>query len=193
MLRFRIVPAVIAAVFTLAAGGAAFASSEGHEGGREIAAMLAAKTSAAEASATAEQQTGGRAMKIDIEKDNGAYLYEIKTMSQDKISEVFVDPDSGKVVRSDDKGLFARFFDDEDREEFAKVAAAPTTLAAAIATAEQHTGGKAIEARVDDDDDTVVFKIEVAKDNVVHKVMVDGATGKVLRVKTAENGEHDED
>jgi uncharacterized membrane protein YkoI len=193
MLRFRIVPAVIAAAFTLAAGGAAFASPEGHEGGREIAAMLAAKTSAAEAIATAEQQTGGRAMKIDIEKDNGAYLYEIKTMSQDKISEVFVDPDSGKVVRSDDKGLFARFFDDEDREEFAKVAAAPTTLAAAIATAEQHTGGKAIEARVDDDDDTVVFKIEVAKDNVVHKVMVDGATGKVLRVKTAENGEHDED
>jgi uncharacterized membrane protein YkoI len=193
MLCSRIVPAALAAVFALAAGGAAFASAEEHEGGREIAAVLAARTSAAEAIATAEQRTGGRAMKIDIDGENGAYLYEVTTVSKDTITQVFVDPASGKVMRSEDQGLFARVFDSEDQDELAKLVSSSTTLAAAIATAEQQTGGKAIEARVDDEDDTVMFKVKVAKDKVVSKVMIDSATGKIVKVKTAENGEHDED
>jgi uncharacterized membrane protein YkoI len=192
MIRSKILPATMAAVFVLGAGGAAVASSDEHEGGREIAAVLAAKTSVAEAIAAAEQHAGGRAMKIDIEKDNGAYVYEIKTVSKDKITEVLVDPASGKVVRTDDEGLIARIFDSEDRDELAKLTTSSTTLAAAIATAEQHTGGKAIEARVDDDD-TMLFKVEVAKGNTVHKVMVDGATGKVVKVKTSEDDEDDDD
>jgi uncharacterized membrane protein YkoI len=106
MIRSKILPAAMAAVFALGATGSALASSEEHEGGREIAAALAAKTS--------------------------------------------------------------------------------------IATAEQHTGGKAIEARVDDDDDTMLFKVKVAKDNAVHKVMVDGATGKVVRVKSTGDDEDDD-
>jgi uncharacterized membrane protein YkoI len=127
-----------------------------------------------------------------MDKDNGAYVYEIKTVSKDKITEVLVDPASGKVVRTDDKGLIARVFDSEDEDELARLTASSTTLAAAIATAEQHTGGKAIEARVDDDDDTMLFKVEVAKDNTVHKVMVDGVTGKVVKVRSAKDEEDDD-
>lgn len=193
MIRSKMLPAAMAAVFALGTGGAAFASSGDHEDGREIAAVLAAKTTVAEAIAAAEQHSGGRAMKIDIEKDNGAYLYEIKTVSKDKITEVLVDPASGKVVRTDDEGLIARIFDSEDQDELAKLAASPTTLAAVIATAEQHTGGKAIEARVDDDDDTMLFKVEVAKDNALQKVMVDIATGKVVKVKTTKDDDDDDD
>jgi len=192
MLHSKILPATMAAVFVLGATGAAFASSEDHEGGREIAAALDAKTSVVEAIAAAERQTGGRAMKIDIEKDNGAYLYEVKTVSKDKITRIFVDPASGKVVRSDDEGLIDRVFDSEDQDELAKLTGSTTTLAAAIATAEQHTGGKAIEARVDDDDDTMLFKVKVAKDNALQKVMVDIATGKVVKVKTDEHEEDDD-
>ena len=192
MIRSKILPAAMAAVFALGATGSALASSEEHEGGREVAAALAAKTSVAEAIAAAEQHSGGRAMKIDMDKDNGAYVYEIKTVSKDKITEVLVDPTSGKVMRTDDEGLIARIFDSEDEDELARLAATSTTLAAAIATAEQHTGGKAIEARVDDDDDTMLFKVKVAKDNAVHKVMVDGATGKVVRVKSTGDDEDDD-
>jgi len=194
MIRSKILPATMAAVFALGTAGAAFASSGEHGDGREIAAVLDAKISVAEAIAAAEQHSGGRAMKIDIDDENGAYLFEVKTVSKEKITEIFVDPASGKVVRSDDEGLIARIFDREDQDELAKLAASPTTLAAAIATAEQHTGGKAIEARVDDDDDNAMsFKVEVAKDNAVHKVIVDGATGKVVKVKTADHDEDDDD
>lgn len=193
MFRSRFLPVTMAAVFALGASGAAFAAAGEKENGQEIAAVLAAKTSVAQAIGAAEQQTGGRAMKIDVEKENGTYLYEIKTVSKDRVVQVFVDPASGQVVRTEDEGLIAKVFDREDQEEFAKLAASSTTLAAAVATAEQHTGGKAIEASFDNEDGTMLFEVEVAKDNAVHKVMIDTANGNVLKVATGEDGERGED
>ncbi len=192
MFHSKFIPATMAAVVALGATQAAFAKSEEHENGQEIAAVLGAKTSVAQAIAAAEQKTGGRAMKIDVEKEKGAYLYEVKTVAKDKISEVFVDLVSGQVTRTDDEGLIARIFDREDRDELAKLAALPTTLAAAIATAEQHTGGKAIEARFDDENGALLFKVEVAKDNTTQRVKIDGVTGKVVKVSAAEDGEHED-
>lgn len=193
MFRSKMLPAAMAAVIAVGATGSAFASPGENENDREIAAVLGAKTSITQAIAAAEKQSGGRAMKIDVEKENGAFLYEVKTVSKDKITEVLVDPASGQVVRTDDEGVIARIFDRDDQDELARLAASPTTLAAAIATAEQHTGGKAIEARVDDDDDTMTFKVEVAKDNAVHKVRVDSATGKVMKVIVAKHEDDDDD
>jgi uncharacterized membrane protein YkoI len=193
MFHSKILPAALAAVIAVGASGAAFAATGGNEEGQETAAVLGAKTSVAQAVAAAEQQTGGRAMKIDVERENGAYLYEVKTVSKDKVYEVFVDPASGQVVRTDDEGLIAKVFDREDQDEFSKLGASSTTLAQAIATAEQHTGGKAIEASFDNEDGTMLFEIEVAKDNAVHKVMIDSANGKVLNTMAAEDGDHDED
>jgi len=93
----------MAALFALSASGAALAAAGEGESGQEIAAVLKAKISVVQAIATAEQQTGGRAMKIDVEKKNGAYLYEVKTVSKDRVVEVFVDPVSGQVIRAEDE------------------------------------------------------------------------------------------
>ncbi|MEQ8399270.1 MAG: PepSY domain-containing protein [Gammaproteobacteria bacterium] len=193
MFRSKILPATMAAVIVLGASGAAFAATGENEDSQEIAAVLGAKTSIAQAIAAAERQTGGRAVKIDFEKEKGAYLYEVKTVSKDKVAEVFVDPASGQVVRTDDEGLISKIFDREDQDEFSKPAASSTTLAAAIATAEQHTGGKAIEASFDNEDGAMLFEVEVTRDNAMHKVVIDSANGKVLKVATAEDGEHDKD
>jgi uncharacterized membrane protein YkoI len=59
---------------------------------------------------------------------------------------------------------------------------AKITLTEAIKAAEQKTGGKAMEAEVDDDSNTVQFEVEVLKDGKIHEVIVDGLTGKVLKV-----------
>lgn len=56
------------------------------------------------------------------------------------------------------------------------------SLPEAIKAAEQHTGGKALEAELDDDSNTVQFEIEIVKDGRIHEVMVDGKTGNVLTV-----------
>ncbi len=192
MFRSKILPATMAAAIAVGATGMAFASSGENEHSREIAAVLGAKTSIAQAIAAAERQSGGLAMEVDVEKENGAFVYEVKTVSKDKIAEVLVDPASGKVLRTGDEGLIAGILDREDQDEIAKLAASSTTLAAAIATAERQTGGKAIEASFDGEDGATLFKVEVAKDNAVHKVRIDGATGKVSKVTVAEHEDDDD-
>lgn len=193
MFRTKLVPATMAAVIALGTAGAAFASSGEKENANEISAVLNAKSSISQAVAAAEKQTGGRAMKVDVEHEKGTYLYSIKTVSKDKVSDVFVDPASGKITRTDDEGLIAKVFDKEDQAEFAKLAASPVTLSTAVATAEKETGGKAIEAAFESEDGKMLFEVEVAKDKAVQKVTIDAASGTVVKVSAAEAGEHKED
>lgn len=194
MRNSRLIPTAIAAILALGAAGTAFAESGEHENGekKEMTAVVGAKTSVAQAIAAAEQKTGGRALKVDIEKEKGAYVYEVKTISKDKVSEVFVDLTSGAVTRTHDEGLIARMFDRQDQDELASLSASSTTLATAVATAEQHVGGKAIEAGFDDENGAMIFKIKVAKDNAVHRVVVDSTTGKVMQVAAGQDGEHED-
>ena len=164
-----------------------------HENGGEVSAVLAAKPSVSQAIATAEQQTGGRAMSIDVGHKKDAYVYRIKTVTKGKVAELTVDPASGKITQTEDEGLIDRVFDREDKSEFQALATSPTTLGTAVATAEKELGGKAIEARFENEDGKLRYEVEVAKDKAMHKVLIDSASGKVLKVKTAEEGEDKED
>ncbi len=56
------------------------------------------------------------------------------------------------------------------------------SLSEAIKAAELKTGGKAIEAELDDESKTVQFEIEIVKEGKIHEVIVDGETGHVLKV-----------
>ena len=183
MFRTKLIPATMAAVIALGTAGVAFASSGEHENSKVISAVLNAKPSISQAIAAAEKQTGGRAMKADVEHEKGAYLYEIKTVSKEKVSEVFVDPASGKITRTDDEGFIAKIFHKEDQAEFAKLAASPVTLATAVATAEKETGCKAVEAAFENEDGKMLFEVEIAKDKAVHKVMI-GSTAWRLGLKS---------
>jgi uncharacterized membrane protein YkoI len=83
-------------------------------------------------------------------------------------------------------------------QEVAALVNAKTTLAQAIAAAEQQTGGKAIDAGLENENGAMAFEIKVAKDNTVQKVLIDLQSGKVLKVAAAdsehgEDGEHDND
>ena len=53
-----------------------------------------------QAIATAEQQAGGKATRAKLENETGKLLYEIKVASKDKVTEVKVDAQDGKVLAS---------------------------------------------------------------------------------------------
>ena len=195
MLRFKLVPAVMAALIAASTGGVAFAATDGdgkNDDAKEIAAALSAKMTASQAIAAAEQNTGGRAIEFGLESENGRVLYNVKTVTKDKVLNVYVDPDSGQIVRSEEEGLIDRIVDREDKAQLARLMKSPTTLAAAIAAAEQHTGGKVIEAAYDDEDGGSIFGLEVVKNNARHNVKIDGATGSVLNVAPGEGGNNHE-
>ncbi len=71
---------------------------------------------------------------------------------------------------------------DKEAKELKLFGEAKISLCEAIKAAEQKTGGKALEAELDDESNTVQFEIEILKDGKIHEVIVDGKTGKVLKV-----------
>ncbi len=189
MNRSKTLQAALATVVGLGIAAGAQARDRHHD--RDEATLaLAAQTSVAAAVATAEQQTGGRAMKVEFEKENGKPAYEVRVLSKGALSLVYVDPDTGKVIGT--KAKTGRG-DRDDGDEMAEIAAAPTTLGAAIHAAKAKTGARAVEARVRDVEGIVFYRIEVAKGQTVNEVTVDSA-GKVVRVSAAEEDEdRDED
>jgi uncharacterized membrane protein YkoI len=86
----------------------------------------------------------------------------------------------------------------DEQQEAAALLNAKTSLVQAITAAEQHTGGKAIDSGIEDQNGKVIaYDVKVIKGNTVQKVLVDIDTGKILEVTTADaehgNGEHEND
>jgi uncharacterized membrane protein YkoI len=75
--------------------------------------------------------------------------------------------------------------------EAAIMANAKVTMAQAIATAEQKTGGKTVGTGIEDQDGTVFLEVQVLKDNQRHSVLIDPQSGQV--VKVAIDNEQDDD
>ena len=71
---------------------------------------------------------------------------------------------------------------EKEAKELKLFSQAKISLTEAIKAAEKKVGGKAMEAEVDDESNTVQFEIEILKDGKIHEVMVDGKTGKVRKV-----------
>ena len=67
-----------------------------------------------------------------------------------------------------------------DQEELDLFLQAKVMLTQAIATAEQHLGGRAIGAKLDDDSFRPAYEVTIVKDNRVFDVYVDAVTNAVL-------------
>ena len=152
-----------------------------------------AQTNLAQAVRAAEQRSGGRARKVEMETNKGVEVYEIKTVSKDKSTSVMIDLVSGNVVRVDGPGFLSSVFDKDDQQEdraaLARLEASPLTLAAAIEAAEKETGGRAIEAAMASRYGSTLFEVRTVKDWTMHTVWVDPSTSKVTSVPQ----EHDDD
>ena len=79
-----------------------------------------------------------------------------------------------------------------EQKEISTVLNAKTSLAQAIAAAEQQTGGKAINGGIQEQDGALAYEIEIAKGSVVQRVLVDLDSGKVIKVM-ASKVNHEED
>ncbi len=80
MFRSKIIPFAAAAAMACGLAATAYAETGNHENSKGTAIVVGAKTSILQAIAAAEQQSHGRTLRIDAEKENGAYLYEVRTM-----------------------------------------------------------------------------------------------------------------
>ena len=102
MLRPKVNPVALGAVLVLL-GTVVFAQATREQ----PKGSAVPQTSLAQAIRIAEQETGGRARKIEIERKRGVDVYEIKTVGKDKSIKVLVEPMSGKVLSLSGAGVFA--------------------------------------------------------------------------------------
>ncbi|MDR7039956.1 putative membrane protein YkoI [Methylobacterium sp. BE186] len=147
---------------------------------KEFQVAKLAKVSLAQALATAESQGDkGRAIDADFEKADGKNPahYSIKVVYPDgKLIEYGIDADSGAVYKSENQPI-ERYF---TRLKTADFQNAKTSLKDALAIAEQKAGGgKAYEAEVERDGQSVQYEISVALADRSQEVKV-GPDGKVI-------------
>jgi uncharacterized membrane protein YkoI len=81
----------------------------------------------------------------------------------------------------------------DEQQEITAVLNAKTSLAQAIAAAEQHTGSKAIDTGLENQDGNIAYEVTVAKGTTVQEVLVDLNTGTILKVMTSGSEDQDED
>jgi uncharacterized membrane protein YkoI len=78
----------------------------------------------------------------------------------------------------------------EERDEAQALAQARTSLVQAIEAAERHAGGKAVSARLEDENGRFVYEVEVIASGKSTGVKVDSGDGKVLSAP-ADEREHE--
>jgi len=189
MNRFKTFAAML--LFT---AGAALAEHETKA--EKIAGAQAAKVPLSEAIALAERASGGKVAKIEIDREEGAFAYEVKTLGSGGKVQLLVDAATGKVLRNDRKDASGK-----ERTTATRLASAKTTLRQAVESAERQGAGKAIAAGFEEESGHggAVFEVDVARDDAVQRLWVDAASGKVVdtasgeKAHDAEHYEHGDD
>jgi uncharacterized membrane protein YkoI len=163
--------AILAAVALALAVSAAQADSAK----RDVQALEGAKLSLTDAIRMAEREGNGKAMDADFKSSSsGAGSYEVKVLSNDgtKLMKYKLDAATGKVEAAGNEE-FEKVF---TRLKPQQLSDASTSLTSAIHMAEQHVGGKALDADAERTGDTVRYDVRVAKtDGTTEKVKIDGS------------------
>lgn len=168
----------------LAAVPAAFAAVDADEQA-EMDALRSVTLSLQDAVAAAIHAAPGSALEAGLEVEGNRTAYEITVANARGQTLVEVDPHSGAVLmKAAGTKKQAGKAEDGEAAESKAVAAQPVDLARAIAFAQEHAGGKALEATFESHDGAPRYEVGIVRDGKMHEVVVDPRSGKVLMPKT---------
>lgn len=182
-IRATFLPVVLTTGLVLGGcSGAALASWHGDHRTKELAALDAAKTSAEQAIAIVQTQTGGHAMRGAFDRERDRYVYRVKTIDEGgKVMWGLVDATSGKIAGMYQEGILYRLTDGEDRLAFARLSPSATSLDAAIATARKVSAGKVLTAVFSDEGGHQTYIIRVAEGDRISRLRIDPVTGSLVK------------
>lgn len=180
--------AAVALFFSMALCGQARADRENP---RDLAAVMKAKTSLSQAVESVEK-TGAHPFRAELRWKNDKPVYLVFCMEKGKTIRTSVDPDTGVVLATNQKGFLGRLLGDDESEHAAGIDSAKISLAQAVNLAEQQVGGKAYEAVFENKHGKMHFEIAVAKDKTPHEIIIDAATGQVVKTASGKETERDD-
>ncbi len=86
----------LAAAALLGLGAAAYAAQ--NHADNDAHAILNTKLSLVQAIGAAEQHAGGRAIRAELENENGRIVYGVEVVGQNQVTDVKVDANNGQIV-----------------------------------------------------------------------------------------------
>ena len=179
MLRRTTLPAALVA--SLAFGSMpALAATSSQAITPDVAGFQHAKITLDQAIAAAEKASGGKAANADFEMMNGKDGYAVGVLAQGKMHELWVDPQSGKATPETKMSRAAENQEALDKADLDQMHGAKTTLQQAIAMAEQHSNGKAIDAGIEKRNSKLTYNVRVVRDGKLSTVWVDPASGHIM-------------
>ncbi|MCH1627026.1 PepSY domain-containing protein [Ferdinandcohnia quinoae] len=123
------------------------------------------------------EKVGGTVKSIELDRDNGAYKYEIEVNHKDSYDDIDLDIDakSGEIIMDDDDDL--NDFDDDNLNVISK-SEKIISKEEAVAIATKDTPGKITEVDLDDDG---YYEIEMRHEGYEIDYKIDVFTGEILK------------
>src|SRR4051794_14874235 len=128
----------------------------------DLRAAEAAKLSVADAIAMAEEHAkGGTVLEVSFRMQGFRPTYALRTYQDGEVWEGAIDANSGAILGPGDTTPESDL-DDEERAELVDLRAAPTILAEAMKTAEEHVNGRAISGGLGATKSRIMWEVIVA-------------------------------
>ncbi|WP_165839080.1 MULTISPECIES: PepSY domain-containing protein [Roseicella] len=167
-------------------GAAALAAPPNATERQEITALQSASISPTAAVEAAESHTNGRALVFGFEVNRNTNAYEVTVQTPTGLRLVQVNPSTGAVAGSKVVNASALAEDGLPASALRHASAAPGSLAAAVAAAEQAAGGRALEANYSLRNGQWVVAVDVPMDGKIHSFRVNPADGTVRQAARTE-------
>jgi len=175
MKKWMMIPALAG---VLVIGGVAVAGNAGHS----FAATPKGLLTMEEAEAIALKSVDGDVTKIELDREKSGAIYEIEIKSGGIEYDLDIDAKTGKVVRTDKDDNDDDDFDNDDSDDKVIVADGKfITEEAAIKIAMKQAKGTVTEIELDDEDDRVIYEIEIEDGKYDYEFDIDATSGKVLK------------
>ncbi|MFP4457627.1 MAG: PepSY domain-containing protein [Clostridia bacterium] len=139
-----------------------------------------------EISKIALRHTGsGVITEINLEEDDGMYVYEVKVETQTGEYEIEIDAASGKIIKIETENEYDDIKENIDEDIISK--------GEAIEIARGIGGSGEIEIELEQDDERYIYEVEVKTQAGEYEIEINAVTGEIEKYDHDEDDEDDED
>jgi len=179
MKKWLAIPA-LAGALVLVVGGVAMAGNTGES----LTVAPKGSLSVAEVEAIAVKSVGGKVTGIELDRERSGNIYEVEVKSDGVEYDLDIDIDAktGEVLRTEKDDHDNDDFDDDDY--YNKVSDSDSnfiTEKAAIEIAMKQAKGTVTEIDMDEDDNRVIYEIEIRDGKYDYDFDIDAISGEVLK------------
>jgi uncharacterized membrane protein YkoI len=133
-----------------------------------------------------EKTENGKVILFKLEERKSTFQYKMKILQNGKKVEATVDPQSGKVIKTESEGRFFDFLHDKKSPPQTKL-----SLTDAIQIIKEHYEGELLGGALLEDSNMTMFRMIVVNNDGVFTVIVDANTGELFRAPNRDDKKHE--